>query len=170
MKIWLSLVFLYLFAAVSCKNTAAELPLPEAYQFRNQMGYVNDFADLLTLEQENELEKVFSDFDLATTNELGVVTVTSIAPYTDISKFGDALLEDWRFGKDDRFNGLLITVYPEGRQVSIRFGAGIQKKLSDAEAQVFLDQILLPAFKKGKYDEGITGVADAIMKKLNTTD
>lgn len=160
-------IILLVFTLLACKPASNQAVLPSEFQFENQIGYVNDFTDILTIEQENKLEKIFSDYDLISTNELGVLTIDSIAPFTDINKFGAAVLEDWRFGKDDKFNGLLIIISPKERQASIRFGSGIQKYISDKEAKIIIDQVLIPEFKNENYYGGVVNAVKVIKQKLD---
>ncbi|TXF77416.1 TPM domain-containing protein [Chryseobacterium sp.] len=159
-------ILIFCFLIISgCKNSA-QTQIPSEYRFENQIGYVNDYDDLLTLEQENNLEKILSDYDLKTTNEIGVVTVKSIKPYTDINQFGDDVLTDWRFGKDDKFNGLLIIIDGKERMISIRFGTGIMKTLSNEKTQHILDDIITKRFKEGRFYEGITDGIEHIATEL----
>lgn len=140
--------------------------VPTEYSFANQNGYVNDFDDILTLEEEKNLEKILTNYDIETTNEIGVVSLKSIKPFKNIIELNDALLQNWRFGKDDKFNGLIILIDKSERQISIRFGIGIQTKLSDAETQLIIDKIITPEFKNGNFYLGITKGIDAIKKEL----
>lgn len=168
MKYRVSFLFVILLLFSNCRKAPSieKNSLPTEYQFKNQIGYVNDFDDVFSLEEENNLEKLFTDYDNETTNEIGVVTVNSIKPFKDIIEFNDALLLNWRFGKDDKFNGLIILINKPARSLSIRFGTGIQGKLSDAETQLIIDNVITPEFKKGDFYGGILKGIEAIKKEI----
>lgn len=157
-----------LILSIGCKSQSKDddEKLPKEVQFENQIGYVNDYADVFTIAQENELEKIFESYDNETTNEVGVVTIKETMPFDDINDFNDALLKNWRFGKDDKYNGLLILINKNERKISIRFGSGIQSKISDEETQKMIDEIITPEFKKGQYYQGILNGFNAIKKEL----
>lgn len=164
----LIILFVAVEISISCfnKSTFTTPKLPDRYTYKHQIGYVNDFSNILTLEEENKLEKIFTDYDNETTNEIGVITVNSISNFSDIVEFTDAILTNWRFGKDNQFNGLLIVIHEKKRQVAIRFGKGIQEKLTDEETQRILDEITLPEFKNKKYFQGIVKTFSELEKKI----
>lgn len=163
-------ILFFLLFVFSCKQIPTKndiIQIPKEYRFENQIGYVNDFDDILSLDEENKLEKLFSDYDKTSSNEIGIITVKSIKPFSDINVFGDKILENWRFGKDDKFNGLLFIINKNQRQIAIRFGSGIQKKITNSETQKILNELILPKFKEQKYYEGINLGFEALQQKLN---
>lgn len=168
MSNFLKILFV-LFFVFSCKQNPRSntvLEIPKEYRFENKTGYVNDFDGILSQDEEIKLEKLFSDYDKISSNEIGVVTIKSIKPFSDINIFGDKILENWRFGKDDKFNGLLFVINKNQRQIAIRFGSGIQKKITNSETQKILNELILPKFKEKKYYDGIKLGFETLQQKL----
>ena len=112
MKFKVSVSVLFFLLILGCRKVPnIETPkIPSEYSFKNQIGYVNDFDDILSPEQETKLEQILKSYDDQTTNEIGIVTVKSIKPFDDIIDFNDALLQNWRFGKEGKYNGLIILI------------------------------------------------------------
>ena len=57
-------------------------------------GFVNDYANVLSLEEEADLESVLHTYEQNSTNEVAVVTVPSTAEET-IESYAVQLFEDW---------------------------------------------------------------------------
>ncbi|MCX2681446.1 TPM domain-containing protein [Galbibacter sp. EGI 63066] len=137
----------------------------EKNKFPEPVGYVNDFEELFTAEQKNELEKSISDYENETTREIAIVTVNSIAPYDNIADFATDLSNKWGVGKAMIDNGLVIVFSKSLRKIRISTGNGTEKILTDEICKNILDQTIIPEFKKGKYYSGIEkGLAELIDK------
>ncbi|MEM9687051.1 MAG: TPM domain-containing protein, partial [Bacteroidota bacterium] len=55
--------------------------------FPELIGYVNDFENILSEEQEMQLTNFLSVYEQNTTNEIAVVTINSIEPYSDFNQY-----------------------------------------------------------------------------------
>lgn len=55
--------------------------------FPKPIGYVNDFEDILTPEQEKKLTELITLYEQKTTNEIVVVTISSTEPYSDFDQY-----------------------------------------------------------------------------------
>lgn len=64
-------------------------------EFPDYVGYVNDFEGLFTEQQAAELDSIIRAFNKATSNQIAVVTIESIAPFTSIDEFTTALGNYW---------------------------------------------------------------------------
>lgn len=125
-------------------------------------GFVNDFADMLTLEQRQSLETKISGFEKDTSNELSIVTVPDLDRDT-IENFSEKLFQDWGIGKNKKDNGILLLVARDNRQMRIEVGYGLEGTLTDAQSFWIIQNVLKPAFQKGDYYGGINGGVDGII-------
>lgn len=168
MKFKVSVSVLFFLLILGCRKVPNidAVKFPTEYSFSKKDGYVNDFDNILSPEQETQLEQILKSYDDQTTNEIGIVTIKSIKPFDDIIDFNDALLQNWRFGKEGKYNGLIILIDKKEKQMAIRFGTGLQKKLSDAETQLIIDNIISSEFKKGNYYLEIIKGIEAIKQEL----
>lgn len=136
---------------------AASLGLPDV-----PAGYVTDNANLLTAEEKLSLEARLSVFAASTSIEIAVVTVPSLqGDY--IEHAATQLFEDWKIGDAEKDTGVLLLVVSEDREARIEVGYGLEGALTDSKAAAILNNTLFPAFKEGKFGDGIAQSADIIM-------
>ncbi len=106
-----------------------------------ESGYmVNDFAYLLTWEEDNSLEDFCRFIEEETTVEVYILTTTDLEGY-DLNEYSYRIFNDWGIGKDDVNNGLLITFYyidinetHFGYEFRIEIGRGLEGAITDSEA------------------------------------
>lgn len=156
MKKLLILIASVAFIAASCNTTgpSASVHYPEP------TGFVVDEADVITEATQIRLEKVLSDFERDTGNELAVVTVKSLGGL-DIDSYSIHLAELWKVGKRGSDNGVIFLIAVEDRKVKIEVGRGLEAVITDAKAGQILDKSVVPNFKVGSWEEGIlNGVED----------
>ena len=97
----------------------------------------------------------------ATGVEVAVVVVDSTRGL-EPSDFALALLRYWGVGKRETNNGVIFLWVPARRATHIVVGDGMEGALTDARAGRILDQHVIPAFRRGAFDEGIVGGVRAI--------
>jgi uncharacterized protein len=126
-------------------------------------GYVNDYANVLTVETKEGLEKQLMVFNASTTNEIAVVTVPDLGGVT-IEEYAVKLFEKWKIGKAKEDNGVLLLVSVGDRVARIEVGYGLEGALPDILAKDILNTKILPEFKKGSYSLGVLQGVQAIME------
>ena len=57
-------------------------------------------------------------------------------------------------------------IAPKDRKLRIEVGYGLEGELTDAQSRIIIDQFMLPAFRRGDYDQGVTAGTQAIIKVL----
>lgn len=161
-KILLLLVLIINF--VSYKSLAQETEIGRNL-FPEPIGYVNDFENILNKEQETQLTNFLSVYEQNTTNEIAVITINSIEPYSDFEQYAIDLSKSWGVGKREKNNGLTIVFSKSLRKIRISTGTGTEKILTDKICKQVIDQIIIPKFKKGEFYDGILlGLAELIKK------
>lgn len=125
-------------------------------------GYVNDFADILTQEQEQKLETKLEDFEKQTTDEIAVVTVKSTNPET-IEEYSIHLAEQWKVGKKDKDNGIIMLFAMDDHKMRNEVGRGLEGSLTDIQSKHIQDNVIVPEFKSGNYYDGINKGVDQII-------
>lgn len=129
-------------------------------QFPKYDGFVNDFENILS--NDDELESKLSQFEKESTVEIAVVTVEDFSG-TTIEDYAVKLFEDWKIGKSDKDNGLLILVSSAQRSARIEVGYGLEGTIPDSLAGRVQDIYMIPEFKNGNYDKGILDSVDALI-------
>ncbi|MEO8530798.1 MAG: TPM domain-containing protein [Deltaproteobacteria bacterium] len=127
--------------------------------------YVNDFANVLSVTDETlirEQLKIVYDQQLV---EVTVLTLRSMKDYGfngEIEPYATRLFNAWGVGDATRNDGILMLVAVQDRQMRIELGAGYGVR-DDAKMQGIIDRLMLPEFRKNRYDAGIkAGVGGVI--------
>lgn len=137
-------------------------------KFPAAQGYVNDFANILSDEEELYLDNKLKDFDHMTTNQICVVTL-NFKEVTD-SNFDEYALElskYWGVGQKGSDNGLSIVISPNLRRIRICTGLGTEKIITDSICQQILDNKIMPQLRNGKYFEGINQATNEFIRVWN---
>lgn len=152
MKVFRALIALLLFLIPSLLYAQMTFP---AYD-----GFVNDYENILS--NDEELESKLSAFEKESTVEIVVVTVNDFSG-TTIEDYAVKLFENWKIGKADVDNGVLILVSSNERKARIEVGYGIEGVLPDSLAGRVQDEYMIPAFANGDYNKGISDSVDVLI-------
>lgn len=143
-------IILVLILCFSITATAIDLPEPTSRFF------VNDFANVIDDEVEDELQSIGASLYNQTTAQVVVVTVDSLDGY-DVSEYALELGREWGVGSEESDNGVILLLSVNDRQVTIQVGYGLEGCLPDGKTGRVLDQYGVPHFT---YDDFSTGLAD----------
>ncbi|MFC6999044.1 TPM domain-containing protein [Rufibacter roseus] len=161
------------FVTYSCTAQEAEsknqnlelvaLSLKES-KFPKPIGYVNDFENILSKEQIKELTEIITSFERKTTNQIAVVTISSVEPYSDFDQYALDLSKEWGVGRKEKNNGLTIVFSKSLSKIRISTGLGTEKVLTDEICQSIIDQFMVPKFKEGQFYDGISSGLTELIK------
>jgi len=129
---------------------------------------VNDFAGILRQDQVALLEDSLVQFARQTSNQVVVVTLTSLNGY-DPGDLAYRIGESWGVGQKDKSNGIVVLVKPkagnERGQVYISVGYGLEGVIPDAVANgKIIDREMIPRFQENNYFGGIMAGVQVIME------
>ncbi len=154
------LLFLLLIITISNRANADIPPRPSPPRL------VNDFADILTDQQENNLERKLVAFNDTTSNQITVVTVKSLDGY-DPNMYAAEIGLQWKVGQKEFDNGVVVLVKPkygnERGQVAIQSGYGLEPVITDAITKRIIENEMIPEFKNNNYYGGIDRGVNILM-------
>jgi uncharacterized protein len=133
-----------------------------ATSFPPSTGYVNDFARVLDPSTRAALEQRLAEYDRTTGNEIAVAIFPNLGGQP-IEDFTVRLEEAWKVGKRGKDNGVLLVVAVQERQVRIEVGYGLEGKITDADAGAIIRDIIAPAFRAGRYGQGLDAAVSQII-------
>lgn len=159
MKNLLLILFLTVFTISVFAQDIPERPNPPRL--------VNDLANVLSDQEEQQLESELVQFDQSTTTQITIVTVPSLEG-NEISDFTFKLGEKWGVGRKDKNNGIVIVFKPkngnEKGQVFVAVGYGLEGIIPDAVAnRVVVDNEMIPRFKQDDIFGGIYAGTKVLM-------
>lgn len=129
-------------------------PIASAIEYPSPVGYVNDFANMLSPGDKERLNNEITSIERDTTVEIAIVTVDSLQGVS-VEEYAVKLFEKWGIGKKSNNNGLLILVAKNEREYRIETGYGLEGTINAARAGRIGREILEPNFKNGKYGKGL---------------
>ena len=152
-------VFLFLHAVV-----LFSLPVSaEKFQDLQPSNYVNDFADVLSQEEEEIINQKLSDLEKNKKFQVAVVTVKNLdGDY--IENYAFRLYEKWGLGTKELDEGALFLISIEEKTMRIEVGYGLEPTLTDGISQIILDDYVRPEFRAGNYFAGINTGVDKIVE------
>lgn len=126
---------------------------------------VYDYADLLSEDQKNALERKLIGYSDSTSTQI-VVAVTADLCGGDIAMTATEWAHKWGIGQKGKDNGVFILLSPSDRKIFIATGYGVEGLLTDAMTRRIIEQYILPEFRKGDYYAGLDAGTDAVFKVL----
>lgn len=135
---------------------------------RPQQGsLVNDFANVLTQQQEKQLLRQLSAFGGKTSTALIIVTIPDLQGF-DKSQYAVELAHKWGIGQKGKDNGILILVKPKTAtsrgEAYIAVGYGLEGVVPDIVANQIVDFEMIPEFKTGDYYAGLARSVNVLME------
>ncbi|QDH78500.1 TPM domain-containing protein [Echinicola soli] len=152
-------LFLFLFL-LTAQVIIAQDDFPER---PNPPKLVNDFSQTLSASEQAALEQKLVAYNDSTSSQITVVLMGSVGQY-DISDYAFQLGEKWGIGQEGKDNGLLILAAIQDRKVFIATGYGMEGAVPDALARRIVDNVIVPAFKREAYFEGLDQATSMIIK------
>ena len=152
-----SLCFLY-----GITNVHAEAAIPEP------IGdiYVQDFANVLSEEEETKLQAVGRGLDDQTSTQVSVLTVASLEG-TDIETFANEAFRKYKLGNAEKNNGVLLVLAMKEKEIRIETGYGLEGILPDGKAGRILDEYAIPYLKNNQPGKAVTETYQIITQTVS---
>lgn len=156
------ILFLLSIALFSLSVFAQEIP-----ERPNPPRLVNDLANVLSDQEEQQLESELVDFDNQTSTQICIVTLPTLNGY-EISDLAFKLGEQWGVGQKGKNNGIVVVFKPktgnEKGQVFVAVGYGLEGVIPDAVAnRNVVDYEMIPHFKEGDIFGGLQAGTKVLM-------
>ena len=119
-------------AVTLCLAAAAEVAYQPTAQF-----FVNDFADVLSAQTEQEIVELGRALQQQTGAQAVAVTVPSLGGQS-VEDYAIDLANSWGIGQAEEDNGVLILIAVEERKLRVEVGLGLEGALPDGKPQSFL--------------------------------
>jgi uncharacterized protein len=126
----------------------------QAQDYPQPVGYVNDFANLLSADARSRLETRLTTLEKDTSAEVTFVCVETIGNST-LEEYAAGLFQDWGIGKKGKDNGVLFLVSLAEGDVRIEVGYGLESIITDGRAGRILDNEVVSYFKQKDFDQGV---------------
>jgi uncharacterized protein len=101
--------------------------------------------------------------------ELGTQIVVLLVPSTqpeDIAAFAQRVGDQWKIGRRDVGDGLLIVVAKNDRRIRIEVAKALEGAIPDLAARQIITETISPAFKRNDYAGGLNAAIDRIAARV----
>jgi uncharacterized protein len=153
---------LILLTVISINTIAQDFPKKS-----NPPRIVNDYANFLSVQENQALENKLVQFNNQTSTQIAIVIVKSLDGYDPFS-YANGLGENWGIGQKGKDNGILILVKPKYQnskgEVFIATGYGVEGAVPDAITKRIVNNEIIPYFKQGMYFKGLDEATNRIIE------
>lgn len=152
---WLrSLLIMVCVALLSGPLSAMTVDEVPNIHLKNARQYVTDPSAILSTAARDSINLMLGQLEKGSGIEVAVVMLPSIGD-DDIFDFAHNLFRKWGIGKKKENNGLLVLFVMDQHKVRFTTGYGLEGTLTDALSKRIQMNEMVPAFKEGKWDEGM---------------
>ena len=152
---------LLLIAVISILTGAVSYPSP------TNSFFVNDFANVISDNDEAEILSKGAALYKATGAQVVVVTVDSLEGMA-VNDYALELGNKWGVGQHKKDTGIVLLLSVGDRQTTIQVGYGLESAVNDAKAGRILDTYAIPYFKVDEFSTGLKGAYGALINEVYT--
>tara|TARA_B110001452_G_scaffold60603_3_gene47287 strand:- start:1390 stop:2691 length:1302 start_codon:yes stop_codon:yes gene_type:complete len=134
--------------------------------------WISDAPRLLGPTVRKQLNQRMTELDESGRGQMAIVLLDNIGSGNrigDVSAFGrftEEVFDLWGVGRRGINDGVVLSVYLEGRRVEVRTGSGARKVLPDAWLQRMQQREMVPLFRAGQRAEAVERGAHLILDEL----
>jgi uncharacterized protein len=140
---WLSLLFT---ATIASAQKLPDRPNPPRL--------VNDYVNLLSESERNQLERKLVAFNDSTSTQIALI-ITDDLQGLELQEYATELGNKWGVGQKGKNNGVIVLLCPKVHKLFIASGYGAEGVLPDLRLKDIEDAVMFPNFKQGNYYEGL---------------
>jgi len=126
---------------------------------------VTDTAAALSAADRGALEAKLAAFESETGTQIVVLIVATTKP-EDIAEYAYRVADQWKVGRRDVGDGLLLLVAKDDRRVRIEVAKALEGAIPDLAARLIIDRAIRPAFKAGDYAGGLNAGVDQLAARV----
>jgi uncharacterized protein len=123
---------------------------------------VTDLSGTLSGGAVARIEAKLADFEAKKGSQIAVLIVPTTQP-EEIEQFSIRVFDQWKLGRKNVDDGVLLLVAKNDRRVRIEPGRGLEGALPDAIANRIITETIAPHFKVGDFDGGVEAGVDRIV-------
>lgn len=135
--------------------------------FLGHLGHVVDNANILTLEEEQNLTRELEARTHSADQRVVVVAVKSLNGKS-IEQYAFELGQHWHIDDWPGEVGAILLIADNERQVRIEFGPPVRGSMIDVRSSQMVQRVILPAFRAGQFEIGIEAGLNELFAMLDT--
>lgn len=110
-----------------------------AQELPTAVGYLNDFAGVLTIPQRQALDAKFRTLQDLPDNPQVVAVLPATLGGVPVETYAHALATQWKIGQAGKNNGILVVLAPNERKIRVEVGYGLEGTIPDSRAKAIVE-------------------------------
>jgi len=152
-------LFLLVFFLIGFGTVWAEQPIPDL------RSRVTDLTNTLSPSQTQQLEQKLAGLESEKGSQLVILIIPTTQPES-IEQYAYRVAEQWKIGRKNTDDGVLLLVAKKDRKLRIEVGYGLEGAIPDAIAKRVIAETITPYFKIDDFFGGISAGADQLTKLI----
>lgn len=126
---------------------------------------VLDSTATLDAAQMQQLESKLKSFEQSHGTQIVVLLVPGTQP-EDIASYANRVANNWKIGRKDVGDGVLLIVAKNERKVRIEVAKTLEGAIPDLAAKRIIDEAITPRFKQGDFAGGLDAAVDQLIARI----
>lgn len=127
--------------------------------------FVNDFADIMTSEDEQIIYSQGVALQEKTDSQAVVITVEELDG-EPIEEYALEIGREWGVGDEEKDNGIVVLLSEKDREIYIAVGYGLEGALPDSKVGRIIDTYAMPKLSTNNFSGGLLDVYNAIVNEI----
>jgi uncharacterized protein len=127
---------------------------------------VTDLTGTLTPQQTQQLESQLAALEQRKGAQVVVLMLASTQP-EDIADYATRVFDQWKIGRKNVDDGVLVVVAKEDHRAMIETGYGLEGAIPDAAASRIIREYMSPKFRVGDFYGGLNDATGALTKLID---
>lgn len=128
-------------------------------------AHINDISGSLSKDTVAQLEAKLQEHEKNTSNQVAVLIIDSLEGEI-LEEYSLKVAENWKLGQKGKDNGVLLLIVKNDRKLRIEVGYGLESALTDAQSNRIINYGIVPKFKSGEFDNGVTEGVNGILATI----
>ncbi|GGH65521.1 hypothetical protein GCM10010975_33420 [Comamonas phosphati] len=124
-------------------------------------GRVIDQTRTLDAAEQQQLSQQLKALEDSTGAQVVVLMVPTTAP-EDIAAYANRVAQDWKIGRRDIGDGLLVIVAKDDRRMRLEVARRLEGAIPDIKAAQIIDQAMKPRFRQNDYAGGLSAAVEQL--------
>ncbi|HTM06997.1 MAG TPA: TPM domain-containing protein [Verrucomicrobiae bacterium] len=161
LALWLILVLAFLGMMSLARGAQVQPPpkpkveiVPNVRPVPERAGRVTDKANVLKADDRARIDKALEQYERETFHPIALLTIPALAG-EPIESYSRRVASAWKLGQKGLDDGILLVIAMNDKIVRIELGRGMQKYISNDEAEEIIEEHIIPSFGRGDYARGI---------------
>lgn len=145
--------------------------IPESSGIPAPIGdiYVQDFANILTENEEAQLKNIGRQIEDQTSSQIAVLTVDSIGE-ASIEEYAVEAYRKYGLGTAENNNGVLLVLAMKEKKIRIEVGYGLEGTITDGKAGSLLDEYAIPRLQNKQPNLAVMETYQALANEVSSTN